>query len=789
MSKVQKLKIAALTGVCVFALAAVAQAQNDGRRPISDASAKPADAPAITVPTFLGEVTFGLDAVTNTSAIYGRYNGMPNAGLGVISGWNLQNRDPWDSGNTKYFNFTGTGVNFGQGKIAPEANISAKVGEQGTWSISASYDAMTYVASDSFTTILDQNGNLSPAYQKALQGANMYFASVPTLPATLFGAFNATTGLATANPITTFGTNNEIVLDVGTRRDKGTIEGVYQIDHWALTTGVSHEHKQGTLEQTMTTGGNNAGMVDFPMPINYDTDLYTAAAAYNTDDLQAKISYRFSSFTDNNGGGYAFQGWNFAAYKTSAPITYTSLPKSGDYSLPPSTQAHTFSGELGYNYDATTRLYATAVYGIQLQNAPFVPATNMGYFSLPVAAPLAAQLSTDPTSLNGWVETFFGNATITSRPIADLDLKASYSIDTRDPHTSSQWIYGDPTDTTALKYRYATPLAWNKQEFALTAGYRIMEDTRMTAGYTYRRAHRTNAVIHDSSDNEGTVNIYSTFAPNLTGSLGYLHASRTTSAPDFSFWLAKIPSDCGSTLLTLGCQQVAFFQAARTQDTVTGRLMGNIDNNTSFSFVGKYNTDEYHNPPAVYQASATKPITTNPSVGVHRDYSISGGPDVNYQIDKNEEVHVYYTFVRNYRAIRGLNNQSDPTGGNYWAVGSTYDVHMGGIGGTWQASDKTKVVADYIVSYAGQEFAQSGTWNLGFAGDPLLTTKSVDNQIKIHADYDYDVHTSFYLGYQFDSVDTSNFSLVGKLPGFVLTGDLPPKYNVSKFTAAMTLTL
>ena len=163
-------------------------------------------------------------------------------------------------------------------------------------------------------------------------GANAYFTRTPTNPSTLFSAFNAGTHLATANPITAFGPSNEVSDDIGTRRDKGTIDASYEVGDWLITSGVSHEHKQGTLEQSMTTGGNNAGMVTFPMPINYDTDLYTAAAAYNTDNFQAKLSYEMSNFVDNNNGGYAFQGWNFAAYNDPVAKNFTSYPKAGNYS-------------------------------------------------------------------------------------------------------------------------------------------------------------------------------------------------------------------------------------------------------------------------------------------------------------------------------------------------------------------------------------------------------------------------------------------------------------------------
>ena len=72
---------------------------------------------------------------------------MPRAGVGVLGSWNLNSRDKWDSGGTRYYSFTGDNANFGFGEIGPEATLNLKAGDLGVWSVSATYDAMTYTAS------------------------------------------------------------------------------------------------------------------------------------------------------------------------------------------------------------------------------------------------------------------------------------------------------------------------------------------------------------------------------------------------------------------------------------------------------------------------------------------------------------------------------------------------------------------------------------------------------------------------------------------------------------------
>ncbi len=854
MTKIQKMKVVALASVCMLPMIAVAHAQD------------------ATSSSSLGTVTLGVGGVSDTSSAFGRYNGLTNEGAGVFVGWNLQTRDAWDSGGNHYFSFTGDNINFGNGHMAPEALITAKFGHQGEWGLTASYDAMTYTATDHFTSILDSHGNLSPGYLTALTNlgvagpfiGNVYGAPyVSATPPSYFASFggakhypggldiiSAGVGSTVGHPLggaVTYpgvpaalapynnatnpsnydiylGSLNELSSKVGTRRDKGTVGASYILDDWKFTAEVSYEHKEGTLEQAMTTAGSNAGMVTFPMPINYDTETYTASAAYSTEKLQAILTYEFSNFTDHNAGGYAFEGWNFTAVRTGAtsPYTYSSYEQSGIYSLPPSNEAHTITAQVGYNVDQTTRINGTFVYGLQLQNDPFV-APTLNQFTL---GNFGSYFSANPTSLKGNVQTLFGNVTVTSRPLTNLDVKASYTIDQRDPHTSAMAIYGDPTDAitpTAINLassvpgngcvplatcstpwqRLAVPESWTKQTAVLSAGYRILPETRVSVDYTFRDARRANAITHHQTESEFNAKVHSLLMDNVTASVDYTHSVRTASAPDHSMWKQQIMSDCISNVNgiykdgTNACQQVPFYQAARVQNAVNGRLNAMIGEGTSLSLFGKYTNNQYHSPNAIYSASGTAPFPVLPSVGINHDYSIQAGPDVTYQADKDTEVHAFYTFLRNYRTIRALNNQDAsvaPPGFLEYAESSTYDIHTAGIGGTWQASEKLKFGADYIYSYGNQGFAQSGSWTTGeghqlIGGDPLLNTKSSNHQFKVHATYDYSSDVSLYLSYRFDSEDTTDWALVGASVGQVLTGDLAPKYNVSTIMAAITMKL
>ena len=795
MTKLQALKVAALASACcLLQFPVLAHAQDDnGGFEISAAPAQQAQQPAAAPGGLTGSVTIGIGAVSGAdeNGYFGRYNGMKDSGAGFIGSFDLQSRDPWDSGGNHYFSFTGDNIDFGFGYIAPEANLELKTGHQGEWGIDATYDAMTYTATDRFTTILDKEGNLAPGYMAAVIANGAFLNNSPTLSSFYgpgaMGGMSGTLMTSYGNHVPDYGPSNALVYQIGTRRDKGTITGHYVIGDWLISAAISHEHKEGTLEEAMGTGmGDNTFQTTFPMPIDYDTDNYAVTAAYTTDRFQAQFSYRFSNFIDHKNGGYNFEGWNFAAVQDPTTLNYTSYEQNGVYSLPPSNQAHLFTAKLGYTVTPTTRITGTASYGLQLQNDPFVAATGSAYvLTDPV---MAAELASNPTSLNGEVNTYFGKVAVTSHPLSRLDVRASYTINVRDPQTKAMWIYGDPTDDISLQYRQAVPESWNKQAFVLDAGYYVLSSTRINVGYAYRDAHRGHAITRDTRENEESIKIHSMLSPSIIGSLGYVHSNRTASAPDWSLWLVQIPSECGGpTVNDLGCQQIPFYEAARTHDAVTALVSGMIGQKATLSVFGKYSANRYHDPEAVYNGSV------NPSLGINRDYSVQVGPDFTYQIGPDEQLRAFYTFLRTYRAMRGLNDQSDPTGGNYYSEASTYDIHTVGFGGTWHCTDKVKLTADYTYSYGDQGFRQSGTWDIDqagqtFGGDPSLGTRSSVHRLDMHATYDYSPSTSFYLGYRFDSLDMTDWALVPASRAATLTtGDIVPRYNVHTVIAAMTM--
>ena len=146
------------------------------------------------------------------------------------------------------------------------------------------------------------------------------------------------------------------------------------------------------------------------------------------------------------------------------------------FTLPPSNSAHQARVLLGYNFSPTTRVNANFAYGLQLQNQDYV--NNSG-------DPLLRQ--TQPAgSLNGMVQTIFGNISLVTQPLPKTDFRLSYTIDDRDNQTARRAYSDDVRSTAAVGEDCAyvggrcinLPCSYQHQTVSAEAGYRILPQTK-----------------------------------------------------------------------------------------------------------------------------------------------------------------------------------------------------------------------------------------------------------------------------------------------------------------------
>ena len=727
------LRITLLSGVCLLPLAAYAADADDssGFDVTEGAAAQGASQPSAGNPgeqeIYDNSVDIGLREQSKASAAFGRYNGSYNGGVDAVGDFRFQKREDWKSGDTYYYDLKGRDLSFGARDnfdIAPNSSVDLRVGNQGIWGVTMGWSASTYTQSDNFHTLFDKNGHTVAGFAPAK-----------------YSMTSADAGLA-----------YQVVDSVGTRRDKGTLGINYVFGDWTVTGGYSHEHKEGTIEQSLTNAGSNGGFAYFPMPINYDTDRFDIAAAFNTAKLQTKFTYTFSNFQDNNAGGFTYSPY----------LAATTGSVSGIYSQAPNSIAHTFGTQVGYNIDDVTRLNANLSYGLQLQN------DTMDQPTLNVYDPTSSYIL--PKSLNGFVQNIFGNVAVISHPTHEFDYKVAYTLDQRQVNTgeNSVWAnsYADKYSTTITE-RLSFPESWTKQTAMVEAGYKILPSTKVTAGYTYTNFNRTEALVRDSKDNDLSLKIRTTFTPDVIGSVNYDHSVRSASAPNFNIWQFWNSSDCqSSTMYYSKCQAIPTYEEARTRDQVSGRLTWNVNHDVNVGLVSKYAADNY--PYKVY--------------GVGRDDKISAGPDLTYRVTDDADAHFFYTYQHIYRALVDAGTNTSTTDNNNSAYGN--DTSTAGVSGSWKVSHSLKLKSEYVFSYGAESVNQSGIWaaSSGLIGDNSLPqVTSMLNSFKLNGEYEYMPGVSIFLGYSFDRLIISDWQIFGATNESI-PNDGNPSYNIHTVT-------
>src|ERR1035437_518743 len=157
MTRMLSYKAALAASVCLLPLQAFAQSDTG-----FDVGATPAATAA--PPVTNNWITLGGQYNSSGSTYLGRFNGAVSPGFYGLGDFHYLYRDPWDSGGTNYFSMDGANMGL------PDRSFNAKVGQQGTWGLSFSYDGIPYYATNQFKSIWQSNGVLVPGVAPASIG-------------------------------------------------------------------------------------------------------------------------------------------------------------------------------------------------------------------------------------------------------------------------------------------------------------------------------------------------------------------------------------------------------------------------------------------------------------------------------------------------------------------------------------------------------------------------------------------------------------------------------------------
>jgi MtrB/PioB family decaheme-associated outer membrane protein len=726
MKKQYSLRAVALAGVCLAPLAAAAQNFDLGGA--GDASATPAK-------EYSNEIDVGVRYQSNTSPVFGRYTGNDSKGFGSLGGFHLKGGDAPDSGNTFFYEATGTNLDFQPNNVgpnnalAPESELNVAVGQQGTWKANAYYNAITYTG-QTFYSPYNAAGNLAPGLTPF--GGK---AAGSTLPAS--GA---------PGNINYYVNNNlpEFQETAGTRRDIVGGDGKYILGEWTVTSGLRHEHKEGTVMQTVYAATSGTA---FPEPVNYDTDRYNVTGAYNTRKLQTQIGYVYSRFTDNN----TFFTAPYFTAGTSPVVATNNAQFTTQYSLPPSNSAHYINGAFGYNLTPETRATANFQYGLEMSDS------TLGAGTATPGSQIGSSYSyvgKNENTTGELARVYNANVGLTSRPIPALDFKVAYGLDGRDNNAAAAPIYGDAHGDGALTTTapvLSIQQNWTKQKATAEAGYKVLPSTKVSLGYRFDDTDRSSGTIANTSftglswvgrsiENTEWVKVADHSIDKVNSSITYEHAQRggkfdlqpVTTSPTYSSGV--------------------FYQAPRVADRVKLRADYAPTDEWSIGANAKYETNHY-----TYTSTMT---------GTDRDYNASAGPDVSYTPTKALSFHAFYTYEEIYYNNGGNGATSALDSGYGWSAATTDSVHTAGFSADWKITDRLKIGTEYTFSYGDVAYNLFGGGLVSSAAAPLSyynvqnlpTVNSSMHSLKLRGEYALADNISLLAGYGFDLFKDNDWS-------------------------------
>lgn len=643
-------------------------------------------------PVLVNEAGVAVGGVGGAKGRFNRYRGGATDGAAGTAWFSTEGRATGKDEGTAYFKAEAEDIDLGNNRLSPDGSLLLRFGEQGSWDARIAYDGIAFQQSDNFHTAFGSSGEL-------LNGLTP--RSINTTASNAAGVARLRQYLS--------------AVEVGTRRDKLSGQLSYAgLPDWTLSSKLEHEHKQGTKINSLLFF-NSSVFAAIPEPVDYDTDRFTASAAYTTRPVQAKFSYVLSSFTNNQ-----------TSFQTQTPFNVATIAgyQHSELSLPPSNQEHRLKAQFGINATDTTHIAVNLSSALQFQNDSF---TGRLYERTPRIS---------ESSYDGLIRTNYANVALTSRPLKDWNFRAAYTID-QHANKSAQY-YQEPSyradgtaawnggtsmgaGTAGRGVHYNLPYSWLNQRADLEAGYRILKSTKLTLDYSYKDNQRQYSVTNRNQESTVGGRVQTTLAPGLSGTLGYARGIRQATQYDGNAGWMQLGRNLTGSASERDTRMYNY--AARERDEVKANVNWGPGPDLSMGLTGRYVKDEF---PGTF-------------FGVSDNHIASVGPDVTFVPLPEVTTHLYYTYQENFTSMRVTTAAT----GNHaeWRLKNRDTVHSAGIRNDWQVNDRLKLSLDNNISYGNTAFEEASWWmgtgvaNAANTARSLPDNQSITNILRLSGEY------------------------------------------------------
>lgn len=715
-------------------------------------------------------VEVGVENVSGKSAKFGEYNGLNKANPALITNFSLRGGDAYvDPNGTMRWGLSGHDL----GTTSRE--LSATIGNQGSWNLGINYDELRHNLSDTYQT----------PYQGAM-GGNAF-----TIPAG-FGAPISTTAPGTrtlsAGALGAFHT-----VEIGsTRKNTSVSAGLHLTRAWDIKFDFNHLDQSGAklmgfgqyATGTNINGSTGEAVAILPMPTNYRTDTVNLALNWAGEQAHATASYFGSYFVD---------GYDSVTFQTYMGAGATGVNQQ-TMSTAPSNSFHQLNLTGDYAFTPKTRLAGTLSTARNTQNV------NYAYdaYQMVTASPTS--------SLNGLVATTHADLKLTDRSVRNLALTAGYKYDKRDNRTDSN-IYNFNAISGANTANYPnTPLSIKKSQLELGGDYRFDARQHVLIGLTRDTVSRwcnqyavnatyvagTNCVVATGAQENklsGTYRLKASDDVNLN--VGISTAKRTTDA-DTNARAAMVGNNGGGSGLNAG-DFIGFrpyFDEDRKQNILKAGVNWQASSGLALSADARHTNDTY-----------------DETYGWKKGHQWSVNLDATFSFSEISSVNAYVTQQNRWRSRTDKQNNAAVTAtatrlsvpANSTTSGTLQDddttvgfgFKQGGLLG-----NKLELLGDLTHSLGKTTYSTlldyAGTTTGGLTcADPsilscgtLPTIRNSMTQLKLTGNYKLDKASQVSLAFLHRRLKSDDYYFNGLQNGFTATSMLPtnqqaPNYKVS----------
>jgi len=529
-------------------------------------------------------------------------------------------------------------------------------------------------------------------------------------------------------------------IDTGFKYKRFDLGGTYIGGRgWSANLSLRHDERDGNRP---TAGSFFSTASQFVAPVNEKTDAAELTVAYATRQLQATVSYLFSSFRNEDSG----VTWSNPFFPVVPGAT------TGQLGLAPDNLFHQIRGTAGYDISPTIRVSGEVAWGRMTQDDGFLPPTVNAVLA-PTVPPLPAN------SLDGKIDTFNAHIKMTATPMPGLRVTASYDRDARDNKTPVRSYPSVTTDMfVGTTPRSNTPFSFTLDRFKLIGDYvgGLPGNARITGGGEYDTRERTYQEVVNTREYTLWGKVAAQPIDKLSTWLKYAYSWRDNSVYGTSIWFGYPENP----LLR------KFYLADRKRHLVEGRLDYAVNEMISLGLSADYADDDYSDS----QVGLTSARNANLALELAAAFS--------------ERTHGRAYFQT--QSIRSEQNGSEAFAAPDWTgrVKDKFDVFGIGVRHT-AIPDKLEVGADVTLSRGRSEVAVDNA----LAAPAFPKVKTDLEAFKLYGTYRLKDNLAITGSYHYEHYDSSDWRLDGigpaTVPNLLALGAESPNYSVHVFRVAV----